>query len=497
MISALKSLLKQSAVYALGDLFSRAVAFILVPIYTQNMTTAEYGILSIATTLQALLLMTGSLSLPGTLSRFYVDVTDEEERKRLVSTLSGAIALFMLVLSMLMEVASARFGVSFFDSIPYSPYLRIMVWSAFLESFSLIPLTVLRIREESIPYSLFVNSRSVLRIILTIYLVVIMGDGVFGALMSFFYINVIFLIPSLYILMRHISLKVSHKWLRAALIFTAPLIPYQFSKWALNVIDRAILEQFVELTLIGIYSLGYQIARVISIIVRSVNVAWSPFIFNRHKEEGADVLTGKLSTYFVLVMAFITLGVSLSGRYAVYLLADPSYSEASSVIYPVAIGFFFEGLYLIPLTSLLISKKTGLIGLFSTLAALFNIVFNIIMIPRVGYMAAAWATAASYFLLFLGLFWASHKARFIIYEYRRVALIFILMLLFMTIDYYLNLPLWQIGLASRLAILGLFPTMLALFGFFSPDEIRTIKHLIRNAPDLIKERLEPPPDTEP
>ena len=55
MFAKIKSLAKQSAVYGLGTVAARAVAFLLLPYYSHLMSTTEYGIYALFMVLVTLL----------------------------------------------------------------------------------------------------------------------------------------------------------------------------------------------------------------------------------------------------------------------------------------------------------------------------------------------------------------------------------------------------------------------------------------------------------
>ena len=96
-----QKIFNNSLLYALGTVASKAVGFFLVPIYTYNMSSEEYGI---ATTIISFVSTFGivvMLSLRAAMIRFYNEY-DTEEKKRFIGTIvTGVLANALLIGSLL------------------------------------------------------------------------------------------------------------------------------------------------------------------------------------------------------------------------------------------------------------------------------------------------------------------------------------------------------------------------------------------------------------
>ena len=83
----IKSLLKDIAIYGLGEFVFKLVAFAVIPIYAHVFSVEEFGVMTLIVTLAGLVGMIASFGLNHSVQRFYWDKkTDEKIRPRIVSS---------------------------------------------------------------------------------------------------------------------------------------------------------------------------------------------------------------------------------------------------------------------------------------------------------------------------------------------------------------------------------------------------------------------------
>ena len=82
----IKFLLTHSSIYGLGTVTSRLVAFLLLPLYTRYLTPKDYGILELIDITTGTIALVVSLGIIRSMSRFYYDEKDLNNRNIVVST---------------------------------------------------------------------------------------------------------------------------------------------------------------------------------------------------------------------------------------------------------------------------------------------------------------------------------------------------------------------------------------------------------------------------
>src|SRR5690349_21148344 len=104
----IKFLLKHSSIYGIGSLLSKAVAFLLLPLYTSHLDPTAYGILEILDTTSSMVGLVVGIGMASAMTRFYFDFDSDEYKARLVST------VFILVFigsAIVLGIASGFAGV--------------------------------------------------------------------------------------------------------------------------------------------------------------------------------------------------------------------------------------------------------------------------------------------------------------------------------------------------------------------------------------------------
>jgi O-antigen/teichoic acid export membrane protein len=187
-----------------------------------------------------------------------------------------------------------------------------------------------------------------------------------------------------------------------SLAYGLPLIPHSLSAWAMNFVDRLLLESRVPLAELGLYTLGYQLGVAMLVLVSSINMAWSPYYYNlMTRQANAERVVRQVSSLYVAVIGGICLVVALFSREIVQLLAPPTYLSAARYAPLILFSYLLEGYYYFVVMPLFFYKKTSWIPLITFSAALVNIVLNLWWIPRWGALGSAWATFVAFLVALL------------------------------------------------------------------------------------------------
>ena len=365
------------------------------------------------------------LGLRGAVSRSFYEHGTVEERKERMGTLWIAMAVSAGVMALALDRLGPWLAGTILPEVPFHPYLRLAVWTAFLGVLGLAPLALLQAQERQ---------RRVRG-----------GDGRFGALddgsdcmaggSGSRRRGLPAGSPDRRRSWRRYPISGSRlarsdrcfepRVLVAALGYSLPLVPHTLAGWALEMSDRAILTRLLPLHDVGVYSLGYQLGAVLGLLTTAFNAAWVPLLFGTLKAEGeaAHARLARLATYYAMVLCFIGLGWSLLVEYAIVLFAGPEFRGAHRITPWVVGGYVFAGLYLIPTNLLFWRQQTRVFPLVTLAAGAVNVGLNLWLVPQYGTIAAAWSTLAAYASLLLLTWRSAERVHPFPYEYRRVGLI--------------------------------------------------------------------------
>ena len=456
MLGKVTSLSKQSAVYGLGTFLNQGIGFFLIPLYTTYLAPAEYGINGSVTAVMAVLAILLTLSLESAVARLYYDFHTKEDRARYFFTAWAFLTVFGLVVAVLLDLAGDGLFRLAFRDIPFRPYGRLALWASYLGVASAIPNVMFRVREQPRTFVFFSVSQFLLRIGLNIFFVVYLGRGVTGIFEATLIANAIYAVPYTWIAWRSMRPALDRPALRASVAYALPFVPHRLSNWVLNVSDRIVLENFVPLDALGLYTVGYRFGLTLAALLDAVNLAWVPFYFRTAKEEGGREVLARLVTYYVYVLVFVTLGTVLLSREVVYLMAAPRYHPSAAVVPPVAIAYGLHGLYLVMVSGPSYVKRTAQIPLFTGIAAVVNIAINLLLIPRYGMMVAAWSTLAAFLVRTLLITAFSLRVHPLPYDWRRMALAGLIGV-GLGMGWFIDTGSWWGDLGAKAALLALYP----------------------------------------
>lgn len=180
-----------------------------------------------------------------------------------------------------------------------------------------------------------------------------------------------------------------------ALSFSIPLIPHYLSGKVLSVFDRIMISKLGEVNQVAYYSMAYNIALIVNIIVGALNNAFSPWYFEKLQARNYKRIN-EVSRSLMLVVAWLVIMILLVAPEIVKVLAPPEYQDALSVLPPVAVSTLLTFTYGLFVKVEFYFESSKSITVASGVGAILNIILNIALIPIFGYLIAAYTTLISY-----------------------------------------------------------------------------------------------------
>src|SRR6266850_6062941 len=285
-----RALSVRSAIYVFGQVLSKGLSFLLVPLFTRQLTQGDYGLLAICTAVMAGLQPLLSLGLPSALARFFALAADDGERRRLVGSLAWATGALVLAGGIAAEVVTLTIGSGDLFGVPWNPALRLAIWGALLATAAALPVALVQMEERTAAYAVLTYGQPVLRLLLSVVFVAFLQRGLLGVLESIVLSYVLFLPVYAWILMRGGTARLDWGMLSRCLVFCLPLVPHNLAHWILNLSDRLVIQPFVTAAELGMYALAFQVAQIVLLAGISINDALMPFLLNRASDPEAPVV---------------------------------------------------------------------------------------------------------------------------------------------------------------------------------------------------------------
>ena len=398
-----RRLVSDSAIYGLGGVANQAMAVLLVPIYANVLGVSNYGTLALVNTTLSFATSIVTLALPQAFFRSYLmEYADEDGRAsvlrttlglRLVTSLAGLVALELLAFPLTRLL---------FADMAQVPILLLIGPIVFCDTLNLVPLSYLRAERRPAAYATLSFARAVLGSLLIIVFVVILHMAVLGVVLGSLISAAVVALAGIVVLARshRIGLAWDRPLINHMLVFSLPLVPASVAAWTLNLSDRYLLQAFVGNQAVGIYSAGYTIGLVINALaVAPFSLAWAAIFWEMATRPGARETYARVMTGFVILAAFIALGLSALSTDVLRLLFRPDFEPSRFVVPFSAFAYVMYGIYSVGATGLNIEGRTGVLPVTLWASAIANVALNLLLIPSIGYLGAALSTLLSYGLL--------------------------------------------------------------------------------------------------
>ena len=410
----LKSLAKDTAIYGMSSILGRFLNYLLVPLYTSNISAASggYGIITNLYAYTALLLVILTYGMETTFFR-YANKTNEDPQKVYSSTLimvGFTSLLFIILVSIFLQPLSGVMGYS-----NHSSYVWVMAATVSIDAFQCIPFAYLRYKKRPIKFAALKLLFIAFNIALNLLYFVVLPDlyksypdiiqhiynpetGVGYA----FYINLVCTASITFFFYKELT---GFKY-----TFDKELAKRMLSySWPILILGIAgILNQTADFILfpylykgsqahqqLGIYGAASKIAMIMAMITQAFRYAYEPFVFGKGNDKDNRETYAVAMKYFIIftllaflaVMGYINILRHIISRY---------YWEGLKVVPIVMAGTIMMGIYFNLSFWYKLIDKTIWGAYFSGIGCFVLILINIIFVPQYGYMACAWAGLIGY-----------------------------------------------------------------------------------------------------
>ena len=476
------NLLRHAFTYGFGDIAGRAVAVLLLPIYARLLTNAENGQIAIGFALVGLCAVFYSLGLNQALIKYLSGTTGSDpdvNRKRFSTvfwSLTVVASCFTTVAVLLSEnIAGWVLG----D--PASRDIIVMLGVIILlDTLSEPMFSLCRAQQRSKRYAATRLVQHTVQISLIAYLIAIEGWGVRAVFVSNIVSSSIALIAMLPVAVQAIRPTFSTSFLRELLTFGVPFVPSAVSLLIISLSDRLLIEHFLGLKELGVYSITFKIALPMLVIVRAFRSAWAPGLLAVTDTEQALHVCARVTSYFVGAACFLILIVVAFNRELVILVAGSNaetYLPGAAIIPIVTLSHFLHGFYVILTAGVFAEGRSRILPLVVISGAALNIAINVILIPRYGFVAAAWSTVAANGLMVLLLYANTRRFYPVPFEFARMAkAIFAAVVVSSALN--IGDATFEGTLAKCLILLA-YPIILSGWNFILPGEWDSLRHYLR------------------
>lgn len=388
--------LKHAKNYFSANVATRAIAFISIPIFTRLFTRADYGIVAVFSSYVGIIAIILSLDSPYAISRYYYEKKDDFD-DFIGTTLIFAGLIFGLTISVYILFYKQIAGL-----IQLPGLLPIyLLFACLFAIISTIYGSILYPQKRSKEFAIINISKGYTTFATAVLFVYLLKENRYlGKIWASLLIGFVFSIYFIIKIRKYSKFRFKIKHIKYISTYSFPLIPHSLSAVILAQFDRIMINNIVDTASAGLYSLGYNVGLLMLMIIYSITPSLEPdfFKFLDNKEYS------RLDALFEKIFSIVTiaaLGLILFAKEIVTILADKKFHAGLSVVPIVVVGYVFYGMYIVYGMYAGYKKKTVFVSIVTLTAGISNIILNAIFIPKYGYIAAAYTTVASYFIMFL------------------------------------------------------------------------------------------------
>ena len=454
----LQTIAKDTAIYGLSSIIGRFMNYLLVPLYTAQLSAASggYGVITNMYAYVALILVILTFGMETTYFRFTNKTHTDSQVVYSTTLISvGTVsALFAALVILFIKPISSLMGYG-----DHPEYVWVMAITVAIDAFLCIPFAHLRQQKKAIKFA----SLKLLNIAVSILLNLIYFAWMDGKDVGYaFYINLLcsaMLAVCLITEYTGFRWKLDTKLLRTMLNYSWPILVLGIAGILNQTADKMLFPYFYEdsdmKTQLGIYGACSKIAMIMAMITQAFRFAYEPIVFAGVKDKDQHEMYEQAMKYFIIFTLLAFLMVVGYLDILKYLIGE-DYWTGLRVVPIVMAAEIMMGIYFNLSFWYKIIDKTIWGAWFSGIGCVVLLAVNIIFVPKYGYMACAWGGVAGYGVAMVTSYIVGQKYYPLNYPLKEIALYTILTAIAFVVMTLLRekLPLWLSITTNTLLILA-------------------------------------------
>ncbi len=403
--SSYMKLLSNTIVFAIGSFSSKVLVLLLIPIYTNYLTTSELGTTDVLTQIANWLMPIVSLTIAEAIIRFGLDKAYD---KRKVFTLGNVVCLSGLaVFAVLLAIVSLT-GIASKYIGGYSIILYIYV---FTSSMKTLYSTFVRAMEEVKLFAFNGILTTFFTLFWTALFYMILPKGFLGeqsgilkyllAIILSDFISIVFLTYKAK-LWKYIEIgKLDKDLLHTMLQYSVPLIPAQLLWLITNSSDSFMTTHYLGSDYNGILSATYKIPNLVATVYMMFGQAWNMSAITENESKDRDIFYENVFDFNQSLLYILAAGCMLIIQPLTKIMIGQDFQ--SCVKYsPILIYSTIFSCFTTFMGSIYLATKETKKSLFTSLiSGVVNVGLNMILIPTIKLYGPPISTVAAYMTVFI------------------------------------------------------------------------------------------------
>ncbi|GEM_PF-118866 len=412
--------------FAIGNLSSKIVLFLLVPLYTYKLSTAEFGNIDLVLVKANLLLPIISLCINESVFRFAISPNETRIERKETFTNSVIINSSGLLILVLLYIL--------FDFKKDNNKLFLLI-ILILQSNQVLIAQFIRAAGKILNYSLNGILKTLVLCLCNVYFLYFKNNGYYGYFYSIIISELFSII--LFIISNSVYNNFHFKYfklktIKELLSYSLPLIPNTMIWWIINSSNRFFLDYYWEENLVGLYAISIRLSTIITLVTYVFMQSWQiSAIEESNHIDRTRFYTTVINNYYKLLITAVSFFLIVIKPFFIVSISKDYFSAIFFVPF-LLMSALYSGLSGFLGTSYLVVKQTSRTLFTSIWCGLAGIIFNFLLIPKYGGIGASIANFLSFLFLYIIRKWDTKKI--IDIKFENWSIRFDLMLLFIQIS---------------------------------------------------------------
>ncbi len=369
--------------YAIGNILTRGVAFLMLPIYTRYLSPADYGVAALIEMTLDVIGMIGGAGIGLGIFRFFHKADSDADRRAVVSTAMTALTVSYAAIGFAVIMAAGPLSRLLFRSEIHADLIRLAGGTLAVQGMIWVPLGYARVLERS---GLVVGAsvaKLVISLALNLIFIVGLELGVRGIFLSSLGAHACLAIWLGIVTVRKVGLGVRPEMLRTLMRFGIPLVGVQTATFTMTFSDRYFLQAAGNESMVGLYNLAYQFGFMMLMLgFVPIEMVWGPRRFQVARTANPSPLLAQAFRLICVSVFTIGVGIALFVGDLLRIMSTPPFHPAAAIVPIVLIAYVFHGWAMMHDIGALVKERTEFLTIANWVAALVALAAFAVLVPR-------------------------------------------------------------------------------------------------------------------
>lgn len=451
ILGTIKKLAGQTAIYGLPTILGRLLNYLLVPLQTYIFATDKYGIVGELYAWTSLIFVILTFGMETTFFRFS---QQHENREKTFSMVS----IFLFITSTLFILFSSLFSENIASYLRFPEHPEYIVYMAFIvgtDAFTSVHFARFRLIQRPIKFAFLKSVNIFTNIFLNVFFLVLcpyledvhfapklmsiifnreIGIGyIFIANLVASIITLVLLIPDII----KIEWKFDFDYFKKMIKYAFPLVIFGLATIVNDTMNRIFIKNFGPVesaqSMVGIFNACFKISIFMTIFIQAFKYAAEPFFFSKANDFDAKKAYSDIMNVIVIICSIMFLGITLYMDIIQYFVG-PDYRVGLGIVPILLLANLFSAILYNLSIWYKLSDKTIYGAFISIFGATITVTLNIVLIPKFGFMGAAWASFFCYFSMMVSSYLLGQKFYRVNYDIKKI----IFYIVFAVLVYYVS-----------------------------------------------------------